>query len=223
MTRLLLVAALAAAPLAAAPPAAAQTPGQNDPALAPTAAEFGRDLDVLARLTATAALVRERTGAFPATPFALLGSDEAGPTGARTLPLSALSVTAAGDSLVLRYVPLPVSPYVREDLVVTATVTRDAAGRALVRHEMRRYAAPADGGRLLLYDRAEGYRVERGYGELTVDVAAARRMADAGTFAPRDVFETGLGAPGSGPGQALTVRVHPTGAAQPVYFEGAAP
>lgn len=209
MTRLLLLAALAAAPLAAS----AQTPG--DAALAPTAAQFGSDLDVLARLTATAALVRERTGAFPATAFELLGSDEAGPTGARALPLSALNVTAAGDSLVLRYVPLPVSPYVRENLVVTATVTQGAAGRALVRHEMRRYAAPADGGRLLLYDRAGPYRVERGYGELTVDVAAARRAVDAGTFVPRDVFDTSLGD--------LTVRVHPTGEATPVYFEGATP
>ena len=219
MTRLLLLAALAA-PLAAeaqTDPASdlGRRPHASDAALAPTAAEFGRDLDVLARLAAPAALVRERTGQFPATPFALLGSDEAGPTGARALPLSALDVTAAGDSLVMRYVPLPVDPYVREDLVVTATLTRDAAGRATVRHEMRRQAAPADGGRQLLYDRAGEYRVERGYGALSIDVATARRAVDAGRFAPRDVFETGLGD--------LTVRVHPVGAATPVYFEGAAP
>ena len=217
MTRLLLLAALAA-PLAASAqsdPALDRRPISSDPALAPTAAQFGSDLDVLARLTATAALVRERTGQFPTTPFALLGSDEAGPTGARALPLSALDVTAAGDSLVMRYVPLPVAPYVREDLVVTATVTRNAAGLARVRHEMRRYADPDDGSRLLLYDRAGTYRVERGYGDLTLDVVAARRAVDAGAFAPRDVFETSLGD--------LTVRVHPTGEAQPVYFEGSAP
>lgn len=218
MTRLLLLAALAL-PLAASaqsdPAMLGRRPIASDPALAQTAAQFGSDLDVLARLTTTAALVRERTGQFPATPFALLGSDEAGPTGARALPLSALDVTAGGDSLVMRYVPLPVDPYVREDLVVTATVVRDATGRATVRHEMRRFADADDGGHLLLYDRTGTYRVERGYGVLTIDVAAARRSADAGTFAPRDVFATSFGD--------LTVRVHPTGELAPVYFEGAAP
>ena len=213
MTRLLLV-ALLAAPLLAPGTASAQ-PSPVEPALARTAATFADDLSDLARVATAAALVRERTGAYPATPFALLGSPEAGQTGAAAFPLSALDVTAAGDSLALRYVPLPVAPYVREDLVVTATVSRGADGRTLVRHEMRRFADAEAGGGRLLYDRAGGYRVERGYGSLFIDTAAAQRSIASGAFVPRDVFETSFGD--------LTVRVHPPGEAAPVYFEGTAP
>ncbi|HEX9952524.1 MAG TPA: hypothetical protein VGB53_12205 [Rubricoccaceae bacterium] len=215
MTRILLLAFLAA-PLAVAPLAAsAQTAATpTEPALARTAAVFTDDLSGLARLATAAALVRERSGAYPATPFDLLGSPEAAATGATAFPLSALDVTATGDSLALRYVPLPVAPYVREDLVVTATVRRTADGRTQVRHEMRRFADAEAGGGRLLYDRAGDVRVERGYGSLFVDTAAAQRAIAAGAFVPRDVFTTSLGD--------LTVRVHPPGEATPVYFEGTA-
>ncbi|HEX8297540.1 MAG TPA: hypothetical protein VF594_00150 [Rubricoccaceae bacterium] len=213
MTRFLLL-ALLAAPLSAA--AQTDTPAQqSDPTLAESAAAFTDDLTDLARLATAAALVRERTGAYPSTPFDLLGSPEAAATGASAFPLSALDMTVTGDSLALRYVPLPVAPYVREDLVVTATVRREADGRTQVRHEMRRFAAAEDGGDRLLYDRAGDYRIERGYGSLFVDTAAAQRAVAAGTFVPRDVFTTSFGD--------LTVRVHPPGEATPVYYEGTAP
>ncbi len=200
---LLLAVALAAAPAFA----------QRDSPLAATAETFQDDLEDLARLATTAALVHERTGTFPATPFALLASPEADGTRVRDFRLSALDVTAAGDSLVMRYVPLPVAPYVREDLVVTATVRRDADGRYAVRHEMRRFADADDGGRRLLYDRAGVYRVERGYGALCVDPVMARTQIAAGTYTPASGLYTASGD--------LTVRVHPPGEAEPVFFEAA--
>ncbi|HEX8384818.1 MAG TPA: hypothetical protein VF576_01470 [Rubricoccaceae bacterium] len=201
MKPLLLLALIAAAP------ALAQAP---DAALGQTADVFVRDLADLTRLATAAALVHERTGAFPATPFALLGAPEGGQTGARALPLSELTLTSAADSVVVRYVPLPVSPYVREDLVVTATVRPGTDGLYTVRHEMLRRSDPDDGGRALLYDRAGAYHVERGFGALCLDVARAREAVAAGRFVPDP---TALGpAP-------LTVRVHPPGDPAPVFYE----
>lgn len=198
---LLLAVVLAAAPAFA----------QSDSPLAATADTFRDDLSGLARLATTAALVHERTGAFPATPFALLASPEADGTDVRDFRLSALDVTAAGDSLTMRYVPLPVAPYVREDLVVTATVRRDADGRYAVRHEMRRFTAPSDGAKRLLYDRAGIYNVERGYGDLCIDAAMARTQIGAGTYTPTSALVATAGD--------LTLRVHPPGEAEPVFFE----
>ena len=197
--------------LLATAPALAQT---EDAALSQTAAVFAGDLADLTRLAAAAALVHERTGAFPATPFALLGAPEASQTGARTFPLSELSVVATADSVVVRYVPLPVAPYVREDLVVAATVRPDGAGLYTVRHEMRRRADPDDGGRSLLYDRAGVYEVGRGFGALCIDAARARAAITGGRFVPDPSL--------LGP-EPLTVRVHPPGEAEPVYFEATSP
>ena len=206
-----LLLALAATALAA--PVAAQT----DAPLARTAARFETDLADLARLATAAVLVRERTGAFPATPFELLGAPEAAETRARSFPLSELTVAAAGDSLTMRYVPLPVSPYVREDLVVTATLRPDADGRYTVTHEMRRRRDAEDGGGALLYDRAAEYRVERGFGRLCIDPALARAMVADGTFGnaafPRMALNATTGD--------LRLRVHPPGEAEPVFFETA--
>lgn len=190
---------------------AAPALAQADASLARTADAFREDLSDLARLATAAALVRDRTGDFPDTPFALLGSPEGEQTGARAFPLSALSVTAAGDSLVMRYVPLPVSPYVREDLTVTATLRPDGAGRYAVRHEMRRSADPDDGGRALLYDRTPDFRVGKGYGRLCIDTAEARALLASGTYRPADALVATSGD--------LTVRVHPTGEAEPVFYE----
>ena len=201
---LFLAMALAAAPVFA----------QADAPLARTADTFRDDLSGLARLATTAALVHERTGAFPASPFALLGSPEADGTAARDFRLSVLDVTAAGDSLAMRYVPLPVAPYVRENLVVTATVRRAPDGRYTVRHEMRRFEADADGGGRLLYDRAGVYRVERGYGDLCIDAQAARTQIAARTYTPMSA----LVATTAGD---LTLRVHPPGEAAPVFYEAA--
>lgn len=175
-------------------------------------ARFEADLADLARLATAAALVHERTGAFPETAFGLLGAPEAAQTGARAFPLSELDVSASAGSVVLRYVPLPVSPYVREDLVVTATVRPDGPGRYAVEHEMRRRSDPEDGGRGLLYDRAGTYRVERGFGRLCVEAAAARAMIAAGAFEP----DPDRLAPGE-----FTVRLHAPGPDGEVFYETA--
>ena len=197
--------------LIAAAPVSAQT---NDAALGQTADLFARDLAGLTRLATAAALVHERTGAFPATPFALLGAPEGGQTGARTFSLSELVVSAAADSLVLRYVPLPTSPYTRDDLVVTASVTADEAGRYTVRHEMRRRADLDLGGRALLYDRAGTYEIGKGFGDLCLDAARAREAIAAGRFTPDPAL--------LGP-EPLTLRVHPPGAPAPVYYQTTRP
>ena len=190
--------------------AAGPVVAQDTAPLAGTAATFRSDLTDLTRLATTAALVRERTGAFPDTPFALLGSPEGAETGARAFPLSALSVAAAGDSVTLRYTPLPV-PYIRENLVVTATVRPDDAGRYAVRHEMHRFADEDDGGRALLYDRAGDYRVGKGFGNLCIDPAEARSMIASGTYRPENALVATRGP--------LTLRVHPTGQSTPVIYE----
>ena len=202
----LLLALVAAARGATAPVAA-----QSDAPLARTAARFETDLADLARLATAAVLVRDRTGAFPATPFELLGAPEAAETLARRFPLSELSVSAAGDSLALRYVPLPVSPYIREDLVVTATVRPEADGRYTVTHEMRRRRDAEDGGGALLYGRAGEVRVERGFGRLCIDPVQARARLAAGTYGPGTALFTAS--------DRLTLRVHPPGEAAPVFYE----
>jgi len=202
-------------PLALALVVAAPALAQSDAPLARTAEIFQADLADLARLATAAALVHERTGAFPATPYGLLGSPEAGQTRARAFRLSELSVAPSGDGLSMRYVPLPVSPYVREDLVVTATVRPDSAGRYTVTHEMLRREDAEDGGDALLYDRAGTYRVERGFGRLCIDTAAARRMIAEGTYGPENRPQTALNATSGD----LRVRVHPPGEAEPVFFE----
>ena len=195
--------------------AVAPASAQTDAPLAATAARFEADLADLARIATAAVLVRERTGAFPDSPFALLGAPEAAATLARRFPLSELSVAASGDSLALRYVPLPVAPYVREDLVVTATVRPDSAGTYVVTHEMRRRRDAEDGGAGLLYDRAAEYRVERGFGRLRINVARAQAMVADGTFRdaafPRMALNANV--------DDLTLRVHPPGRSEPVFFE----
>ncbi len=202
--------------LLATAPALAQTGAEpaDDVALGQTADLFARDLSDLTRLATAAALVHERTGAFPETPFGLLGAPEGGQTGARTFPLSELAVTATADSVVLRYVPLPVSPYTRDDLVVSASVRADGAGRYTVRHEMRRRKDLDAGGRALLYDRAGEYHIGKGFGELCLDAARAREAIVAGRFTPDPAL--------LGP-VPLTLRVHPPGTATPVYYQATRP
>lgn len=232
MTRLVLFAAL----LASAAPAAAQTslPDGDDGLDAKgrplatlsgeqkVAMRFEADLADLARLAATAALVHERTGAFPGTPFALLGSPDAALTQATTLRLSALSVETAGDSLVMRYVPLPTAPYVREDLVVTATVRPDGPGRYAVTHEMRRSEDADDGARALLYGRAGDYRVERGIGRLCIETARVREMENSFTPTPFDGDPFAVGRryrPDQFSAAPMTLQIHPPGESEPVFFE----
>lgn len=193
-------------------PAAAQTADRapdSDPALAATADQFRDDLRTVTHMVATAALAHDAAGAFPATPFELLGSAAAGRTDLRSVALSDLTVGRDGERLVLTYVPLPTDPYVRQDRVVRLVVTPGADGRFTGDYEIRRRDDPDRGGRTLPYDVAGRYLVERGFGTACVDLAVVRGQLAAGTFAPE---------PGTLSAEPLTVRVHPVGQAEPVFY-----
>lgn len=181
-----------------------------DDALIDTDRRFRGDLDAITNVVATAALLHDETGAFPTTPFGLLGSRAADRTRLRALPLSDLSVSPDGDGVTVRYVPLPVDPYVREDRAVRVTVTRGEDGLYRGAYEIVRQADPDDGGERLPYDVAGRYRVLRGYGTACVDVGTVRNRLAAGSYTSR---------PGTnGPGT-LTTRVHPPGERDPLYFQ----
>lgn len=210
MTRPLLLAALVAS--VALPPAAhAQTaPPEGDPALAQTADLLREDFEHLTRMTATAALLHESSEAFPATSFDLLGSRAAERTGARSLSLSALDLEQLGGTLRLVYVPLPQDPYVREDRVVTLTVAPDGAGRYRGEYEVVRREDPDAGGMQLPYDTAGRYRVERAFGTVCVETALVEDMLAEGPF---------VADPARLSREPITLRVHPPGEAEPVFYE----
>ena len=220
MTRLSLLVSLRSATLLgvaaliASGPAVAQTIEPDrapvaDPVLAPTAEQFRDDLRTVTNMVATVALAYDATGDFPATPFDLLGSAAADRTDLRATPLSDLTVSRDGERLVLSYVPLPQDPYVREDHVVRLVVTPGADGRFTGDYEIRRRADLDQGGRMLPYDVAGTYLVERGYGTACVDLGIVQGQLAAGTYAPE---------PGTLSTEPLTIRVHPVGEDAPVYY-----
>ncbi len=203
MTRTLLVALLVAASASA-----------QDAPLASTADRFEADLALLTRVASTAALAHDADGAFPSSAFGLLGSRWADQTDLRAEPLSSFAVSASGAGVTIDYVPLPVAPYVREDLVVRLTLTPESGGRYRGAYEIRRRTDPDDGARPLPYDVAGRYRVERGFGTLCVEAARIREVLAAGPFVPD---------PSRLSSEPLTVRVHPPGEDAPVFYERTAP
>lgn len=203
MIRSLLLVVLVAAPALA----------QSDPALGPTDAQFRDDLRAVTNVVATAALVHDATGAFPTTTFGLLGSPAADRTRLRGMPLSDLTVSRDGDGVVVRYVPLPVDPYVREDDVVRVTISQDPDGLYKGAYEILRQADPDEGGERLPYDVAGRYRVVRGYGTACVDVATVRDRLAAGSYTPE---------PGTLGPEPLTTRVHPVGRVEPLFYRNPA-
>lgn len=202
MTRTLLLAALLATG-----PALAQT---GDPALAPTADGLRSDLGPVMHLAATAALAHDQTGAFPASAFDLLGRSWSTDTGVRAVALSSLDVTASGDEVTVSYVLLPTDPYVREDDVVALTLRAEADGTYRGEYQITRRADPDDGGSTLAYDLAGRYRVERAVGTFCIEADRLGALVAAGAFAPDPVVLSD---------EPLTMRVHPPGESEPVYFE----
>ncbi len=199
MTRTLLAALLVAASAHA-----------QDDALASTSDRFEADLALVTRVAATAALVHDADGTFPMSAFGLLGSRWAGQTDLRAVPLSSLILTDRGDAVQVEYVPLPTDPYVREDLVVTLTLTPEGSGRYRGAYEIRRRADAEDGARPLPYDIAARYRVERAYGTLCVEAERIRGAVADGSFEPD---------PTQLSSEPLTIRVHPPGEGAPVFYE----
>lgn len=223
MTRSLLLAALVAGPaLAQSDTLTARQDGTigdpiptaiayaDDEALRDVDRRFRADLRTITNVVATAALVHDEDGAYPSTAFDLLGNPAADRTDLRGTPFSTLSVSRDGDGVTVRYVPLPTDPYVRMDRVVEITVSQDADGRYNGDYEVLRREDPDDGGAQIPYDTAGRYRVTRGFGTACVDVGTVRQRLAAGTYAPE---------PGSLGPEGLTVRVHPPGEAEPVYYQ----
>jgi hypothetical protein len=205
MTRLLTLAALLAAPLAAAQ--------DGDPALAATADRLRDDAGHVTRVVSAAALAHEATGAFPDTPFALLAGPWATGTDLRGLALSSLTVAASGDRLEVTYVPLP-RPYVREDRVVTLTVTPDGDTYRGA-YTVERREDPDLGGGPLPYDTAGRYRVERASGTVCVDAGRAAALVARGAYEPDPALLSD---------EPVVVRVRPLGEPGPVlYREGGEP
>lgn len=202
MTRTLLLALLLGLTSAAS--------AQSEAALTQTADRFDTDLALLTRVASAAALAHNTEGAFPASTFELLGRSWAGATGLRAVPFSALSVAASGAGVEITYVPLPVDPYVREDLVVTLTLAADADGRYRGDYQIVRQEDAEAGGGRLPYDVAGRYRVERALGTLCVEADRIRAAVAAGPFVPD---------PSALSTEPLTVVVHPPGERTPVYFE----
>ena len=182
----------------------------QDGALAPTADRFEGDLALATRVAATAALAHDADGVFPASAFGLLGSRWASQTDLRDVPLSSLLVSGLGDGVRLEYVPLPTDPYVREDLVVSLTLTPGVDGQYRGEYEIRRRTDADDGARPLPYDLADRYRVERAFGTLCVEADRVRTAVASGTFEPDPTLLSS---------EPLTVRVHPVGEDAPVYYE----
>lgn len=201
--------------------------GRPDASLSPedaVARRFQADLADLARLASTAALVHERTGAFPDSPFALLGAPEARETHAPSFRLSSLDVSATATEMTMAYVPLPTAPYVREDLVVNATLRMTAPGSYTVTHEMKRREDADDGGETRLYARTRDFRVQRGVGDLCIETDQVRaRIAD-GSFAPTpfdgDPYAVARRyRPDTFSAEPMTLRMHPPGEAEPALYD----
>lgn len=212
MTRSLRAAVLGAAAALLASPSTAQPAA--DPSLAATAAAFDADVQAIVRLASAAALVHARTGAFPSDAFGILGSPEGAATGARTLALSRLDVTAppaeAANAVgAFHVVPLP-QPYVRDDEHYRVLLLRRPDGQYEVQYRITRERDPDLGGGRLLYDLAGRYAVQSGVGTVCLDPVALRARLDDGTFVPD---------PATLSDEPYTVRVVPPGEDDPVYFQ----
>lgn len=198
---------LALAALLATTPALAQT---GDPALAPTAGALRADLETVMRVASTAALAHAETGAFPASAFDLLGRSWSAGTGVRSTPLSSMTVAPSGGEVEVGYVPLPTDPYVREDEVVTFTLRPEADGLYRGTYTIVRRADPDDGGATLPYSVAGRYRVERAVGTFCIEAERVRSLVAEGRFTPDPALLSR---------EPLTLRVHPPGEPEPVYYE----
>ncbi|HLA64129.1 MAG TPA: hypothetical protein VK610_06855 [Rhodothermales bacterium] len=155
------------------------------------------DVEVLSLLAATAALIHERTGSYPATQFALLGSPEADRTGAVGLLLSGLTLTPTAAGLEVSYGRTPWAGDGSEH-GATFTLAPDAeAGGYAARFTLSRTADIDFGGRRLLFARE---------GELEVRNAGGRICLDLGRMAGLQSREQWReAAPYLGPGDGLSV------------------
>lgn len=157
------------------------------PGLAPTeraaldraALELDRQLTPAGQLAATAAMIYERSGAFPGTPFELLGSPDARASGALNLSLSALTLRPEGDGLRIEYTLLPQ----REDptdRMGSLLVRPTDEGRYVSEVALTRRDDPDHTGRPLDIAEEDPVAVRRLDGRFAIDLRTVAQQAEAG-------------------------------------------
>lgn len=149
-------------------------------ALDRAAVELDRQLAPAGQLAATAAMIHQRAGTFPATRFDLLGSREAAASGAQQLNLSALDVRAEADGMRIEYILLPT----REDptdrkgsLLVRPT----GDGQFVAEVALTRRDDPDHTGRPLDLAHEDPVAVRRLDGRFAIDLSTVMEQAETGT------------------------------------------
>lgn len=142
--------------------------------------EVAERLTPAGQLAATAVLIREDTGAFPATRFALLGSPQADATGARRLPLAAIDVERDGDALVIRYIPLPTLEDPTDRLGTVTIRPRGEDGLYAAAVELVRRVDADHTGRPIPLAREGVFEVWRLASTFAIDAAVVRARAAVG-------------------------------------------
>ncbi len=195
LTYLALLAVALLPALAAAQDVTDREPVSDDVDAAAAAMED--DLQVLSLLAATAALIHERTGAYPAGAFELLGAPEADRTGARGLLLSSLTVTPSADGVDVAYGRTPWAEDPTERGAAFTLAPDAEAGGYAARFTLSHNADADFGGRRLLIAREGALEVRDASGRICLGLD---RMAGLTT---REAWEDA--APYLGTGERLSV------------------
>lgn len=153
------------------------------------AGDLDAQLDAPGLLAATTLLYHEMNGAYPATPFDLLGSAAARETGLQQLGLGALTLEPMSDSLRLSYTLLPTSADPSERYGTVTVAETDTAGTYTVNLLLERIADPDLASRSLPLTRQGAYAVVRARGSLCAEVATVRERIRAGEAVGRPPLE----------------------------------
>jgi hypothetical protein len=148
-------------------------------ALDRAAIELDRQLTPAGQLAATAAMIYERGGAYPATPFDLLGSPEAAASGARQLSLSNLTLRPEGDGLRIEYTLLPRRDD-PTDRMGSLLVRQTEEGRYVSEVALTRRDDPDHTGRPLDIAEEDPVAVRRLDGRFAIDLPTVMLQAEAG-------------------------------------------
>ncbi len=168
--------ALGAALLFAGAPAWAQSDAAADRA----AEAVVDDLRPLSLVAATAALIHERTGTYPSTPFELLGSPEAFRTGLRGVQFAELTVEAPG-TVAYRLAHPAVETQTERSATATLTAEPDSA-RHVAEFEILARRDADEGGTRIPLTVAELLEVRVARGRLCIDSERIAALPDASAF-----------------------------------------
>jgi hypothetical protein len=148
-------------------------------ALDRAAVEMDRQLTPAGQIAATAALIYEDEGRFPATQFELLGSRQAADTGARFRNFSALQVDATPERLTLRYTLLPTREDPTDRMGTIHLRPAEGDGQYQAEVELLRRVDPDHGGAFVPLATDGRIEVRRLSGHFHVDIDTVRRQAAA--------------------------------------------